>query len=157
MTVNTIVIDVPMLNAAPPLRVSVIVRAPPSRRIFGWAGIVATTTALETTSAARTNRATASSSPTRRGRAAFMRRELIREVGAGIPAAPRPGRPARPGARDPRPLAGRGDIRAVAQADRGRTRVGLLRAAADRQRDGGRAPRGGPHLQGPVSPVQDHA
>src|SRR5436190_18379695 len=80
MTVNTIVIEVPMLNAAPPLRVSVIVSAPPSSRMFGWPGIVATTTALEMTSAAMTNAATASSSTTRRGRsggAAFMVRKLI--------------------------------------------------------------------------------
>src|SRR6266513_58165 len=80
MTVNTIVIEVPMLNAAPPLRVSVIVRAPPSSRMFGWSGIVATTMALEMTSAAMTNAATASSSTTRRGRsggAAFMVRKLI--------------------------------------------------------------------------------
>src|ERR1700733_4865075 len=69
MTVNTIVIDPPMLNAAPPLRVSVIVSAPPSSRIFGWSAIVATTMALEMTSAAMTNAATASSSTTRRGRA----------------------------------------------------------------------------------------
>src|SRR6476620_2552677 len=80
MTVNTIVIEVPMLNAAPPLRVSVIVSAPPRSRIFGWSGIVATTMALEMTSAAMTNAATASSSTTRRGRsggAAFMMRKLI--------------------------------------------------------------------------------
>src|SRR6201995_5841155 len=31
MAVNTIVVEVPMLNAAPPLRVSVIVSAPPRR------------------------------------------------------------------------------------------------------------------------------
>ena len=77
---NTIVIEVPMLNAAPPLRVSVIVSAPPSSRMFGWSAIVATTMALEMTSAAMTNAATASSSTTRRGRsggAAFMVRKLI--------------------------------------------------------------------------------
>src|SRR4051795_5060408 len=81
MTVNTIVIDVPMLNAAPPLRVTVIVSAPPSSRIFGRPGIVATTMALEMTSAAMTNAATASSRPTRRGRAGvplFMVKEPIR-------------------------------------------------------------------------------
>ena len=78
---NTIVIDVPMLNAAPPLRVSVIVSSPPSSRIGGWPGIRATTMALEMTSAAMTNTATASSRPTRRGRGGarplFMVRKLI--------------------------------------------------------------------------------
>src|SRR6266700_2809398 len=69
MAVNTIVIDVPMLNAAPPLRVSVIVSRPPSNRIGAWPGILATTVALELTSAARTNTATASSKATRRDRA----------------------------------------------------------------------------------------
>src|ERR671924_1151028 len=68
MAVNTIVSDVPMLNAAPPLRVSVIVSAPPSSRIGGWPGIRATMMALEMTSAAMTNTATATSKPTRRGR-----------------------------------------------------------------------------------------
>ena len=72
MTVNTIVIDVPMLNAAPPLRVSVIVSAPPSSRIGAWPGILATTMALEMTSAAMTNTATASSRPIRRGRAGIL-------------------------------------------------------------------------------------
>ena len=35
MAVNTIVIDVPMLKAAPPFRVRVIVSSPPSSRMGG--------------------------------------------------------------------------------------------------------------------------
>src|SRR6202453_4048056 len=68
MAVNTMVIEVPMLNAAPPLRIRVMVRKPPSRRIGGWLGIRATTMALEMTSAAMTNAATPSRRATRRGR-----------------------------------------------------------------------------------------
>src|SRR5262245_40526179 len=92
MAVKTIVIDVPMLNAAPPLRVSVIVSAPPSSRMGGWPGIRATMTALATMSAARTNTATASSKPTRRGRSglaespsAFMMSKLSCAVGYAGP------------------------------------------------------------------------
>src|SRR5580704_13602263 len=184
MAVNTMVIDVPMLNAAPPLRVSVIVSRPPSSRIGVWRGISATTMALEMTSAAMTNTATASSSPSRRGRAGgaetgpfsdvpgaaclsapgrleSMVRSLsglqLRWAGAGIPAAPRAGRPARARARDTHPLAGRRHLRAVTEADRERAGLDLLRGAAHRQRDARRASRGGAHLQRPVPQVQDHA
>src|SRR5215470_2118488 len=66
MAVNTMVMEVPMLNAAPPLRVRVMVSRPPSRRIGAWSGIRATTMALETISATRTNAATPSRRPTRR-------------------------------------------------------------------------------------------
>src|SRR5512142_973139 len=91
MTVNTIVIDVPMLNAAPPLRVSVIVSAPPSSLIGAWPGIWATTTALETASAASTNTATASSRPTRRGRAAVPLSMVKEPIRAFSYAGPVPG------------------------------------------------------------------
>src|SRR5260370_6848 len=67
MAVNTIVMDVPMLNAAPPFRVSVSVSSPPSSRIGRWSGIFATTMLLEMTSAAMTNTATPSNTATRRG------------------------------------------------------------------------------------------
>src|ERR1700722_2680161 len=70
MAVNTMVIEVPMLNAAPPLRMSVMGSSPPSKRIGGCPGIRATTMALEMTSAAMTNPATPSRRPTRRARAA---------------------------------------------------------------------------------------
>src|SRR4051812_20693238 len=81
MTVNTIVIDVPMLNAAPPLRVTVIVSAPPSSRISGGPGMGATGMAWEMTWAAMTTAAPARGGPTRRGRAGvplFMVKEPIR-------------------------------------------------------------------------------
>ncbi len=81
----------------------------------------------------------------------------LRCAGAWIRAAPRAGRPARAGARDTRPLAGCGDLRAVAEADGGRAGLDLLRGAADRQRAAGRAPCRGADLQGPVPAVQDHA
>src|SRR5580692_1497758 len=81
----------------------------------------------------------------------------LRCAGAWIRAAPRAGRPARARARDTRPLAERGDLRAVAEADGGRPGLDLLRGTADRQRAAGRAPRRGADVQGPVPPVQDHA
>jgi hypothetical protein len=58
ITVNTIVADVPMLNAAPLLRSRSRVRKPPSSRIGAWWASSWTTTILVTTSRASTNTAT---------------------------------------------------------------------------------------------------
>ena len=58
IAVNTTVSEVPMLNAAPLLRISRSVSSPPSSRIGGWSDSWATTTALLITSAASTNTAT---------------------------------------------------------------------------------------------------
>src|SRR5260370_654793 len=53
MAVNTMVIEVPMLNAAPPLRVSVMVSSPPGRRIGGGAGLPPDTEGLSRASGGR--------------------------------------------------------------------------------------------------------
>ena len=74
-----------------------------------------------------------------------------------MPAAARAAGPARDRARDARQVEPGADLRGVAEADRGRAAVDLLRGAAHGERHAGRAPHRGPGLQGPLPPVQDHA
>ena len=69
----------------------------------------------------------------------------------------RPAGPARDRARDAREVEPGGDLRGVAEADRGRAPVELLRGAAHGERHAWRAPHRGQGLQGPLPPVQDHA
>ena len=84
IAVNTTVIEVPMLNAAPGFRSTRSVSSPPSSRTGGRSDSVATTTALEMMSAASTPTATVSSSPIRRGR-----RRTARPATAPVSAVPR--------------------------------------------------------------------